>query len=101
MTSPTDALHSERPAQAHGQGHYPSTATAGQHPASLVPESGWHVIHLYYQVDRRELAALPAEARLEGRKQFVNLLESEGSAPGGARTSFSASRYPATRRISG
>ena len=36
-----------------------STATApassAQVPATLVPESGWHFLHLFYQVDRAAL----------------------------------------------
>ena len=26
-----------------------------QYPATLVPEAGWHFLHLFYQVDRRAL----------------------------------------------
>ena len=38
-----------------------------QNPATLVPETGWHFLHLFYRVDRRVLHELPAAGRREGR----------------------------------
>ena len=60
----------------HGQ----RPAPAGQVPATLVPEAGWHFLHLFYRVDRAVLAALPESARGEGREQLIQALK--GPAPG-------------------
>jgi hydrogen peroxide-dependent heme synthase len=54
-------------------GHRPSSAE--QVPASLVPESGWHFLHLFYQVDRGALAAIAPDARAEGKAQIVAALD--------------------------
>jgi chlorite dismutase len=53
-------------------GHRP--AAAAQVPATLVPESGWHVLHLFYRVDRGALAALSESDRSLGREQLVAAL---------------------------
>jgi hydrogen peroxide-dependent heme synthase len=58
-------------------GHRPE-ATA-QVPATLVPEAGWHVLHLFYRIDRRALAALPEADRLSGREQVRVALERPAS----------------------
>src|SRR5271167_981093 len=61
-------------------GHRPSAAE--QVPATLVPETGWHVLHLFYQVDRAALSGLSSEARAEGKAQIVGALDkSESGAP--------------------
>jgi chlorite dismutase len=59
-------------------GHRP--AASAQYPATLVPEAGWHFLHLFYQVDRRVLAEIPGEARREGRETLRGLLDR--SSPG-------------------
>jgi chlorite dismutase len=59
-------------------GHRP--ASSAQFPATLVPEVGWHFLHVFYQVDRGALANLSAEVRAEGRAQIVRALDR--SAPG-------------------
>jgi peroxiredoxin len=43
--------------------------------ASLVPESGWHFLHLFYRIDRAALAALPDAARQQGRRDLLAALE--------------------------
>ena len=50
--SPADATTkpSEPQAEARPPGHRPSAAA--QVPATLVPETGWHFLHLFYRVDR-------------------------------------------------
>lgn len=53
----------------------PRPAVAGTWPATLVPESGWHVLHLFYRVDRAVLAALPESDRLRGREQVARALD--------------------------
>jgi chlorite dismutase len=59
-------------------GHRPSAAE--QVPATLVPETGWHVLHVFYQVDRAALAALAPSAREEGKAALLRALDR--SAPG-------------------
>jgi chlorite dismutase len=54
-------------------GHRPTSLA--QIPASLVPETGWHFLHVFYQVDRAVLAALPKKAIEDGSAQFVAALD--------------------------
>ena len=54
-------------------GHRPSSSE--RVPATLVPESGWHFLHVFYRVDRGALAALDEEARAEGRRQILEALD--------------------------
>ena len=49
-------------------GHRP--AVSEQIPASLVPETGWHFLHLFYRVDRARLAKLSPEDRQRGLEDF-------------------------------
>ena len=46
-------------------GHRP--ASSAQIAATLVPEVGWHFLHLFYRVDRGALAGLSADDRRQGR----------------------------------
>ncbi len=55
-------------------GHRP--AAANQIPATLVPENGWHFLHLYYRIDRARLATMSAEAIERGRAQLCEALSS-------------------------
>src|SRR3954454_9469591 len=72
--SPTREVSSTPPPTHPAQhGHRP--AVSAQYPATLVPEAGWHFLHLFYKVDRRVLAELPAEARLRGRQELVHALD--------------------------
>src|SRR4051794_37541725 len=73
-SSPSRAAAS--PATSHG--HRP--AAAAQVPATLVPEAGWHVLHVFYRVDRKVLAELPAAAQQEGREVLGRVLDR--SSPG-------------------
>jgi chlorite dismutase len=64
--------------QAHG--HRPGGAVATAFPATLVPDSGWHFLHVFYRVDRAILAGLPDAAKEQGRRQVVEALtRGEGS----------------------
>jgi chlorite dismutase len=54
-------------------GHRP--AAAEQVPATLVPESGWHFLHLFYRIDREVLARLGPEARDRGRAEVLEALK--------------------------
>jgi chlorite dismutase len=62
---------SARP-QPKAPGQRPSPSA--QVPASLVPEEGWHVLHLFYRIDRAALAALGPEARQQGRAEVLQAL---------------------------
>lgn len=60
-------------------GHRP--AAAEQVPATLVPETGWHFLHLFYRIDREVLARLGPEAREQGRSDVLAALSTD-PAPG-------------------
>jgi chlorite dismutase len=53
-------------------------STAGAVAATLVPESGWHFLHLFYRVNRARLNELPAEQRQEGRDDLKRVLVAKG-----------------------
>jgi peroxiredoxin len=71
-SNPTPSSTSE-PTQPMQHGHRP--ASAEKFPATLVPESGWHFLHIFYRVDRGALAGLSPEARDEGRRQVLGALD--------------------------
>jgi hydrogen peroxide-dependent heme synthase len=60
-------------------GHRP--AASDQIPATLVPQNGWHFLHLFYRVDRARLAVLTPEDRQRGLEDFRRAL---GASPSGA-----------------
>jgi chlorite dismutase len=43
--------------------------------ATLVPEAGWHFLHLFYRIDRARLAAIPEADRRRGREEILALLD--------------------------
>lgn len=57
-------------------GHRP--ASADSVPATLVLETGWHVLHVFYRIDRTALAAMPESARQQGREELILALDSPG-----------------------
>ena len=61
------------PQPAH-QRHRPTPAA--EIPASLVPESGWHFLHLFYRIDRDRLQSLSDQKRQDGRRQITEALQS-------------------------
>jgi chlorite dismutase len=67
------------PTQPMQHGHRP--ASSAQIPATLVPEAGWHVLHVFYRIDRGALAAL-APADREAGRAVLNRVLGKG-APGG------------------
>jgi chlorite dismutase len=77
-TTPQATAEASRATHPMQHGHRP--ASAAQVPATLVPEAGWHCLHLFYRVDRAALASLSPEARLEGRAQVIQALDK--TAPG-------------------
>jgi chlorite dismutase len=57
----------------------------GQVEATLVPESGWHVLHLFYRIDRGALNRIANDQRDRGREEVIAALGS-GERPGITRT---------------
>ncbi len=56
----------------------PGAQAAGAHaevPATLVPELGWHFLHLFYRVDRAALANLVEPSRAHGREELLTALD--------------------------
>ena len=54
-----EAAHTQAGADAQGPQRRPHAAS-GQVPATLVPETGWHFLHLFYRVDRDRLRGFTA-----------------------------------------
>ena len=48
---------------------------SAQVPATLVPETGWHFLHVFYQIDRAILAGLSEAARETGRAEVIEALD--------------------------
>src|SRR5262249_52562785 len=62
----------ESGAEAGRRGQRPSAAP--QVTATLVPEEGWHFLHLFYRVDRGRLADLPAGRKEQGVEDLKRIL---------------------------
>jgi len=62
--SPAVSQGSAPHAQARPPERRPSAS--GEIPATLVPEDGWHLLHLFYRVDRARLAQLSPAQRGPG-----------------------------------
>jgi chlorite dismutase len=60
------------PTQPMQHGHRP--ASSAQIPATLIPEEGWHVLHVFYRIDRKALADLSPAGRQEGREVLTHVL---------------------------
>jgi hydrogen peroxide-dependent heme synthase len=71
--SPSTSPASSPTTQPMQHGHRP--ASSAQIPATLIPEAGWHCLHVFYRVDRAALANFTAEARHEGREQLKQILD--------------------------
>lgn len=82
-TEPSPTAHAEGAASApaHAQTHPEAAKSqrrpnpAGQVPASLIPETGWHFLHLFYRVDRNLLRGFSAETRQAGRRELTAILD--------------------------
>src|SRR4051812_23076636 len=72
-TGPTYPAQEAAPTHPMQHGHRP--ASSAQVPATLVPETGWHFLHVFYQVDRAILASLSPEARERGRAEILHSLD--------------------------
>ena len=71
--------HSEPRSEGRPAGHRPSAAA--QAPATLVPEAGWHFLHLFYRVDRSRLGELSTAQREQGLEELRRILGARD--PGG------------------
>jgi peroxiredoxin len=57
-------------------------AASAQVPATLVPETGWHFLHLFYRIDRERLRGFTEQDRRDGRDELTAaLLASSPGAP--------------------
>ncbi|CAN5864078.1 heme-dependent peroxidase [soil metagenome] len=59
------------PSMPHGQ----RPTASSQEPATLVPVSGWHFLHLFYRINRGALAALSDDVRRQGRAELLEALD--------------------------
>jgi len=62
------------------EGARTGTEEAPEDGPSLEPETGWHVLHLFYRVDRGALARLDASTLCQGRQHVIEALDPERSA---------------------
>src|SRR5690242_13163468 len=70
-----------------------------QGPAeSLVPEEGWHFLHLFYRVDRARLAELPTARKDQGIEELKRIL---GDRPAGGPEQLQCLAIPAPKADSG
>src|SRR5262245_14443565 len=67
-------------AKTHPMQHGHRPVASAQIPASLVPESGWHILHLFYRIDRRRLREFNEMERRNGRAEIIAALD--GKKPG-------------------
>lgn len=65
---------SNRPAE-HAQRPQPAPNVE----ASLTPEAGWHVLHLFYRIDRAGLGRLAPDDRARGRTSLIEALTTHES----------------------
>jgi chlorite dismutase len=71
-TPPTSTATTTTPTHPMQHGHRP--ASSAQIPATLVPEAGWHVLHMFYRIDRGALARLSPADRQEGGDVLADVL---------------------------
>jgi peroxiredoxin len=53
----------------------PATAEVAEPNESLTPAEGWHVIHLFYQIDRTQWAMLSPEEQVERKTELTRLVQ--------------------------
>lgn len=69
-STPTPPSSSTHPMQ---HGHRP--ASSHEIAATLVPEQGWHFLHVFYRIDRAALSRLDAMVRSRGREEILSILQ--------------------------
>ncbi len=77
--SDASQVTSQGPSRTEEMGHGQRPAVSSQVAATLVPESGWHVLHLYYRVDRAALGGLNESDRQRGREELIEALDRTAS----------------------
>ncbi|MEZ5939847.1 MAG: hydrogen peroxide-dependent heme synthase [Planctomycetaceae bacterium] len=70
------------------------TSQALPDPTRLMT-TGWHCLHIYYQVDRQALASLGADQRHQGATEVIAALNAEGEAAPARIQSFAVSGHRA------
>lgn len=55
--------------------------TEASQAASVRPEEGWHVLHLYYQIDHAQWATLSRDEQLEAKTRLTELIQEIRSFP--------------------
>jgi hydrogen peroxide-dependent heme synthase len=71
---PADAGSARGEIKTHAMQHGHRPAVSEQVPATLVPENGWHFLHVFYRVNRARLGELSAEDRQRGVEDFRRVL---------------------------
>jgi hydrogen peroxide-dependent heme synthase len=75
-TATASATGSTEPqAKTHPGQHGHRPAASAQVLATLVPETGWHFLHLFYRVDRNVLRGFGDQERREGRQELIAALD--------------------------
>jgi len=78
MTQETPATPTPEPAAPGPAAERPARRpSAREVPASLVPETGWHFLHLFYHVDRDAMLDLDRDELRQGREAFIEILETK------------------------
>lgn len=54
----------------------PTAPAASSTPAPLVPQEGWHVVHLFFHIDQTLWSSLSEHEQSERKERFAALLES-------------------------
>src|SRR5208337_5561000 len=62
-TSPSAAAPRAELPKTQPMQHGRRPATSAQVPATLVPETGWHFLHLFYRIDRERLRGFTDQDR--------------------------------------
>jgi hydrogen peroxide-dependent heme synthase len=71
----TTAAHSQATTFPMQHGYRP--AASEDIPATLVPEEGWHCLHLFYQVDRARLGSISTDDRQRGIDDLRRILRAK------------------------
>jgi len=72
MSEGTATTTPASPTQPMQHGHRP--ASSNLVPATLVPDTGWHFLHVFYKIDRAAYACLGDDQRERGRRELVEAL---------------------------
>ena len=73
-TTPAHGGATEPGGKTHPMQHGHRPASSAKYPATLMPETGWHFLHLFYKVDRDRLRRFNEEERSAGRDELARVL---------------------------